>query len=100
MPIFGNSKSVNNSKRINWWSDGSTQIKTKNVIYEGDLVSTKSSNMMWTKNGTVTHSGNQFWGPDGMYTKNGNVVHGPKGQVWNGVNSDDDVFGIISHNLK
>lgn len=47
MPLFGShGQGANNSKHINWWNDGSTQIKTNNVIYDGDSITTKSKNTM------------------------------------------------------
>ena len=101
MPLFGNKgQMANNSKRINWWGDGSTQIKTNNVIYDGNSMATKSGNTMWTNNGTVTSSGNTIWTPNGTYNFSGGVMHGPNGETWTGVNSKDDAMSIIAHKLK
>ena len=101
MPMFGsNGQSANNSNRINWWNDGSTQIKGKNIIYDGDSTATFSDNMMWTKKGAVTASGNVFHGPDGAYTFSGGILHGPNGETWTGVNSKKDALSIIAHRLK
>ena len=101
MPLFGNKgQMANNSKRINWWGDGSIQIKTDNAIYDGNSITTKSGNTMWTKNGTVTSSGNTIWTPNGTYNFSGGVMHGPNGETWTGVNSKDDAMSIIAHKLK
>lgn len=80
--------------------DGSTQIKTDNVIYDGDSMATKSGNTMWTKNGTITSSGNTIWTPNGAYNFSGGVMYGPSRETWTGVNPKDDVMSIIAHKLK
>lgn len=101
MTIFGNNgQIINTSKNVNWWSDGSTQAKTNNSIYDGNSIATMTNNTMWTKTGTVTHSRNTFWGPDGTYNLSGGILHGPNGQIWTGVNSEDDAMSIIAHKLK
>lgn len=101
MPIFGShGQSVNNSKQINWWNDGSTQIKAGNIIYDGDSITTSNNNSIWTKNETITSSGNTVWTSNGNYNFSGGVMHGPNGEIWTGVNSKEDAMSIIAHKLR
>lgn len=101
MPIFGsNGQTVSNNKGVNWWGDGSVQIKAGNMIYDGSSMATRSGNTMWTKNGVVSSSGNTIWTPNGVYNFSNGVMHGPNGEIWSGINSKDDAMSIIAHKLK
>ena len=97
--IFGEKgKNLFKLGNIDFFSDGTSQLHTKNAIFNKNRsVSFKSENILFTPKGTILKNGSSFIAPDGTWFHSGSILYSPKGKSFFNVNSEDEALSIINH---